>query len=167
MRRGAPALVGFAKGGRKPKRGVCFLRSGSGSNFQCAFSSFANHFTSSCAHQLATALSLLLLSSPYYSLFSSLPVPDQTAPTSTSTFEVQMAVHVRSLEVIEEIISLRERVESDAVEKEVEKRRNRLDSAGKGKEVIRNEVGVEIWGSSLVSVRTQRTEFRSRDTHTS
>lgn len=64
-----------------------------------------------------------------------------------------MAIHVQSLSNLEEIISLTEQVERDAVDREVEKRRTRLDSASKSREALRNEIGVEIWRQSKVIIR--------------
>lgn len=103
--------------------------------------------------QLAAALSLYLPGSPYHELLSGLPVPDQSNPKATTTFEAEIAIHVESLLVFEEVILLTEEVERDAVDREVEKRRTRLDSASKSREALRNEVGVEVWRSSSVSVQ--------------
>lgn len=104
------------------------------------------------ASQVAAVLSLFLPTSPYHHLLSKLPFPDQTNPTLTTTLDTQMAIHVQSLSILEEIISLLEQVERDAVDREVEKRRTRLDSASKSREALRNEIGVEIWRQSKVSL---------------
>ncbi|PWN47052.1 TPR-like protein [Violaceomyces palustris] len=106
--------------------------------------------------QRAETLSLLLPDSPYYSTFASLPFPDQTNPTSTTTFETEMNVHVNSLDVLNQVIGLIEYVERDSIDKEVEKRRLRLDRANKGKEAVRNEVKVEVMtGSRLPKLYDQ------------
>lgn len=99
--------------------------------------------------QIVKALSLLLPDSPLYPVLSTLPPPDPTAPTATSTFPTQSAIH-NSLPVIEEITALTEKEESEVLEKEVNKRRQRLGSAGP--EELRKQVGLEIWGSSEVRV---------------
>lgn len=44
-----------------------------------------------------------------------------------------------------------ERREGELIEKEVEKRRMRLDRGRKSKEELRREVGVEVWEGSQVS----------------
>jgi superkiller protein 3 len=94
------------------------------------------------------ALSMYLPDSAYHALLSSLPVPDQTTPTATTTFDAQMAIHTDSLKILLEVISLVEASERDAVDKEVDKRKNRLDSMAKPRDVLRNEIGLEIWQSS-------------------
>jgi len=101
--------------------------------------------------QLASALSFYLPKSRYYTLLSKLPLPDQTNPKATTTFSTEMAIHVESISVVEEMIALTEESEKIAVDKEWEKRRTRLDSANKSRETLRNEVGVEIWRHSNVS----------------
>lgn len=99
------------------------------------------------------ALGHYLFGSPYYTLLSTLPPPDQTNPNATTTFEAQMAVHVVSLQILNEMTALTEAVEEELVEREVQKRKTRLDAAGKSKEELRNEIGVEIWQASQVSTR--------------
>lgn len=93
-------------------------------------------------------LSLLLHDSQYYDLLSTLEVPDQTQPEKSTTFETQMAIHVKSLETLLELIDLSERVESDTIQKESDKRRMRLDGADKGKEALTNEVRLEVYSES-------------------
>ncbi|KDN40890.1 TPR-like protein [Tilletiaria anomala UBC 951] len=100
------------------------------------------------ARKLVEALSLLLTSSPLHELLSQLPAPDQANPKATTTFEVQMDIHVRALQVYSFIIDLLERLESDELSREVEKRRLRLDRAKKSREALQNEVGAEIWSRS-------------------
>ena len=82
-----------------------------------------------------------------YNILSGLPPPNPTAPTATTTFAAQSAVH-NSLPVLEEIISIAEKDESDNFNKEVNKRRMRLGAPSP--EEVRKEVGREIWGISKV-----------------
>ncbi|UZJ52503.1 hypothetical protein CBS101457_001823 [Exobasidium rhododendri] len=98
--------------------------------------------------QRASALSAYLPDSKYYSLLSKLPLPDQTNPQATTTFASEMAIHVNSIKVLEEVIELIEEVEKDSVDKELDKRRTRLGSANKSRDALRNEVGVEVWRDS-------------------
>ena len=79
--------------------------------------------------QLAQALFLLLPESPFYSVLSTLPPPDPTNPTSTSTHPTQSAIH-NSLPILDELVSLYEEEENETMEKEVQKRRTRLGAAG-------------------------------------
>ena len=99
--------------------------------------------------QVIEVLYKILPDSPYYSVLSELPPPDPTSPTSTTTFEAQSAIH-NSLNVINEIVALIEKDEHEAITKEVERRRMRLNSSGV--EQLTKEVGLEIWASSNVSV---------------
>ncbi|CDS02072.1 related to antiviral protein SKI3 [Sporisorium scitamineum] len=93
-------------------------------------------------------LSLLLPDSKYYACLSSLDVPDQTQPEKTTTFETQMAIHVKSLDTLLEITELSEKWEADTIQKEADKRRMRLDGANKGKEALTNEVRHEVFSVS-------------------
>lgn len=95
--------------------------------------------------EVADALALLLPDSPFYSVLSSLPPPDQTNPTSTTTFLAQSAIH-NSLPILEEIIGIIEKNEQSAFEAEVMKRRTRLGAAGP--EQIKRDVTREIWSAS-------------------
>ncbi|KAF8322289.1 hypothetical protein DL93DRAFT_2205831 [Clavulina sp. PMI_390] len=95
--------------------------------------------------QIVAALELFLPSSPYYSLLSTLPPPDLTQPTATTTFVAQSAIH-NSLPLIEEIVELIEKEEESEISKEVDRRRMRL-GAGRPED-IKNEVGCSIWGAS-------------------
>lgn len=97
--------------------------------------------------QLVEALSILLPRSPVYNTLTSLPLPDATNPTSTTTFEAQSAIH-HSLSILEEIIKLLEVHEEEILNKEVEKRRTRLGAASP--EQLRKEIGVGIWSGSQV-----------------
>ena len=53
-----------------------------------------------------------------------------------------------SLPTLQEIVSLTEKEEEEKIIKEVDKRRMRL--AAGSPDVIKNEVGREVWGSSTV-----------------
>lgn len=97
---------------------------------------------------MVEVLSFVLPQSPIYTVLSTLPLPNPTEPLETTTFVAQNAVH-RSLPIIEEIVSLLETQEEDTMKKEVEKRRMRLGAGGP--EIIRNEVGREIWSASKVN----------------
>ncbi|KAF7315319.1 Antiviral protein [Mycena indigotica] len=97
--------------------------------------------------ELVDALSLLLPDSPAYGVLSNLPIPDHTNPEATPSYTTQAAVH-NSLPVVEEIITILEREESSTYAKEVAKRRTRLGAASP--EVLRKEVGVEVWSDSLL-----------------
>jgi len=54
------------------------------------------------------------------------------------------------LAVLEELINIVERQETELFEKELEKRRTRLGAPGLDQ--IKKEVGIEIWSSSQVTV---------------
>ncbi|KAJ1030223.1 hypothetical protein NDA16_001134 [Ustilago loliicola] len=93
-------------------------------------------------------LALLLPDSKYYACLSSLEVPDQTQPERTTTFDTQMAIHVKSLDTLLEMTELSEKWEADTIQKEADKRRMRLDGANKGKEALTNEVRLEVYSTS-------------------
>ena len=97
--------------------------------------------------QQIAALGLLLESSPFYSVLSTLPEPEPTAPTSTTTFAVQQAVY-NSLPTLEELVDLNEIEEADFLKREVEKRRTRLGAPPL--ERLKLEVGLEVWEVSSV-----------------
>lgn len=103
--------------------------------------------------QRADALSLALPSSKYYDLLRTLPEPEPTAPLSTTTFEIQMAIHLESLRTTKEVVELLEYIEQDTVDKEVEKKRMRIEGAGKTRDVLRKEAGVEVWSRSNLPLR--------------
>ncbi|KAK0529946.1 Superkiller protein 3 [Tilletia horrida] len=98
--------------------------------------------------QRSDAMQLWLPSSPYYALLSTLPAPDQSAPKATTTFEAQMAVHVNSLQILQDVIGLEEALEQNSIDKEVDRRRMRLDQAGKSRAKLQAEIGVEYWSKS-------------------
>ncbi len=98
--------------------------------------------------KLVSTLSLLLPSSPYYDCLSLLPAPDQANPTATTTFEAQLYLTVRSLDLHHEIAELLEKHEAGELDKQVETRRLRLDRAKKTREALVAEAGAEIWAKS-------------------
>ncbi|CAA7259262.1 unnamed protein product [Cyclocybe aegerita] len=95
--------------------------------------------------QLISGLSYYLPESKLYPLLSTLPLPDPTNPTGTTTFEAQDSVH-NGFRVLEEIVSLTERLEEDTFKREVERRRTRLGASSP--EQIRKEVFREISSKS-------------------
>jgi len=100
--------------------------------------------------QLFNALSLILPQSSFYPVFATLPYPDPTNPTSTTTYIAQTAIH-DSLPVLEQLIALLEAHEDQYLKTEVEKRRTRLHAPRP--EQLQKEVGLEIWGTSQVRHR--------------
>lgn len=97
--------------------------------------------------QLFDALSLILPQSSLYPVLATLPLPDPTNPTLTATYVAQTAI-LNSLPVLEQLITLLESYEDQYLIKEVEKRRTRLGSSRP--EILKNEVGMEIWATSRV-----------------
>ncbi|KAK0440394.1 TPR-like protein [Desarmillaria tabescens] len=95
--------------------------------------------------QVVDAISLYLPTSPHYALLSTLPPPDPTNPTSTTTFEAQEAVH-NGLPILEETVRILEKDEADKITREFEKRRTRLGAGTP--EQIKKDVGVEVWSVS-------------------
>lgn len=96
---------------------------------------------------MADALSLYLPDSAIYPTLSTLPAPDLTNPTDSTTASSQVAIY-NSLPILEEIVSLNEADETETLEKEIDNRRKRLH-AGSPRSV-RNEVIREVYGSSKV-----------------
>jgi superkiller protein 3 len=96
---------------------------------------------------LLDSLANYLRESVFYTLLSTLPLPDPTSPTSTTTFEAQVAIH-DGLNVLEEMISLVETLEEDAYKREVDKRRMRLGASSPDQ--LKKEVFKEISDSSQV-----------------
>ena len=97
--------------------------------------------------QLFDAISLILPQSALYPVFATLPFPDPTNPTLTTTYVAQTAIH-NSLSVLEQLIALLEAYEDQYLKKEVEKRRTRLGASPLEK--LTKEVGMEIWATSRV-----------------
>ncbi|KAK0207900.1 superkiller protein 3 [Desarmillaria ectypa] len=95
--------------------------------------------------QVVDAISLYLPTSPHYALLSTLPPPDPTNPTSTTTFEAQEAVH-NGLPILEETVRILEKDETEKITREFEKRRTRLGAGSP--EQIKKDVGIEIWSVS-------------------
>ncbi|KAI0082004.1 TPR-like protein [Panus rudis PR-1116 ss-1] len=95
--------------------------------------------------QVADVLALLLPESKFYPLLSTLPAPDPTNPTGSSTFETQIAMQ-NSLPILEEIVSILEQHEEETIKNEIAKRRTRLNASGP--EQLKREVGREVWGPS-------------------
>jgi superkiller protein 3 len=92
--------------------------------------------------EVLDALKLFLPESPYYALLSDLNPPDMTSPTSTTTFEAESLVH-NSLPILQEIVEYEEAAERQAIQKEVEKRRQRLTtttSAEETRKMVMREV---------------------------
>ena len=107
--------------------------------------------------QIVDSLFTLLPGSPFYNILSTLPPPDATNPTATTTFIVQSAVH-NSLPTIEEIIAIFEAHEGATFEREVDNRRKRLGAPGP--EQVKKEVTREIWGKSRVSRCIEYASFK-------
>ena len=98
-------------------------------------------------YQLLDSLANYLRGSTFYPLLSTLPLPDPTSPTSTTTFEAQVAIH-DGLDVLSEVIYLSETLEEGAYKREVEKRRMRLGASNPDQ--LRREVFRDISNSSQV-----------------
>ncbi|KAG8910291.1 Superkiller protein 3, partial [Tulasnella sp. 408] len=95
--------------------------------------------------EVSEAISLYLPDSPYYPVLSTLPPPDQTAPTASTTLASQLALH-NTLPILEELVSIEEKREKEFITKEVEKRRTRIGSSPLN--ILKLEVGREAWSSS-------------------
>lgn len=106
--------------------------------------------------QKAEALALVLPGSRYYKLLETLPAPEPTKQQKQNIFEVQMAIHVDSLKITQEVVGHLEYLEKDVLDKEVDKKRMRIDGAGKSMETLRYEAGIAVWShSSLPSLYEQ------------
>lgn len=97
--------------------------------------------------QLAEALTLLLPESPFYATLASLPPPDLTSPTATTTSVAQSAIH-NSLPVLEELVSIYEKYEQGVQRDEISKRRTRLNAPPL--EQIQQNVALEVLSVSQV-----------------
>ena len=82
-----------------------------------------------------------------YPTLSTLPAPDSTNPTDTTTASSQAAIY-NSLPILEEIVSLNEADETETVDKEISNRRKRIHAGSP--QSVRNEVIREVYGSSKV-----------------
>ena len=97
--------------------------------------------------QVVKALASYLPTSDLYPVLSSLPPPDATNPDATTTFAAQSAIQ-NSLPIIQEIVQILEKYEDTTFTQEVDKRRKRLGAPSP--DVIRQEVGYELWSASRV-----------------
>lgn len=95
------------------------------------------------------ALTLYLPTSDLYPTLSALPPPDASNPDSTTTFAAQSAIH-NSLPIVQEIVQILEEYEDTTFAQEVDKRRKRLGAPSP--DVIRQEVGYEVWSESRVGI---------------
>lgn len=105
--------------------------------------------SSSFLLQVVTALALYLPTSDLYPVLSSLPPPDATNPGATTTFLAQSAIQ-NGLPIIQEIVQVLEKYEDTTFTQEVDKRRKRLGAPSP--DVIRQEVGFEVWNESRVRI---------------
>ena len=101
-------------------------------------------------------MALYLPTSDLYPVISSLPPPDATNPDATTTFTAQSAIQ-DSLPIIQEIVQILEKYEETTFAQEVDKRRKRLGAPSP--EVIRQEVGYELWSQSQVRASLVRPDF--------
>lgn len=97
--------------------------------------------------QIISGLSYYLPESNVYSLLSTLPPPDPTNPTGSTTYDAQEAIH-NGFRVLEEVVALTEALEADTFKREVERRRMRLGAGSP--EQLRKEVFLEIFDKSQV-----------------
>ncbi|PPQ99738.1 hypothetical protein CVT24_009721 [Panaeolus cyanescens] len=95
--------------------------------------------------EIIQGLSYYLPESPVYALLSTLPRPDPTNPTGTSTFEAQDAVH-NGLPILEEIIQLTEKIETGRFNREFASRRTRLGAPPP--DVLQKDIQREISADS-------------------
>ncbi|CAO1635800.1 unnamed protein product [Jaminaea pallidilutea] len=94
----------------------------------------------------AWALALTLPGSRYHDLFvTSLERAQPTEARNPTIVEVQMSVSLDSYKVLQTVIALTEDDEREVVEREVQKKRMRLEGAGKSKESLQNEAGLAVW----------------------
>ncbi|KAG6820878.1 hypothetical protein H0H93_010222 [Arthromyces matolae] len=95
--------------------------------------------------QVIDAMLMLIPPSHIHEMLSMLPPPDMTNPASTATFNAQTAIH-DSLTHLETTVQYIEMEEDETLRKEVEKRRTRLGAPNL--EILKDEVGREIWAES-------------------
>lgn len=113
-------------------------------------------FDAHSALKLCDAMSLYLPDSPLYPTLSTLPAPDFTNPTSSTTTSSQAAIH-DSLSILEKVVSLIEADEKETLEREIARRRTRIN-AGSPQDV-KNEVVREVYGGSKVAHPGFQTPF--------
>lgn len=94
--------------------------------------------------ELAAALQHFVPGSRYHALLATLPVPDQSAPESTSTFEAQMMVHGDSLKLLEELIRIYETAESRKIDEDVSRQRSTLEGAKLGVQALKNVIVTNV-----------------------
>jgi superkiller protein 3 len=87
--------------------------------------------------------------SELYPILSTLPPPDPTNPSATTTFAAQSAVQ-DNLPLIREIVEILEKYDATIFNQEVDRRRKRLGAPPP--DVIRKEVRYEVWNKSSVRV---------------
>jgi superkiller protein 3 len=92
---------------------------------------------------------LLLPGSALYPTLFSLPPPDPTTPTASTILPIQISVH-NSLPTLEEVVALIESEEEEAIEREIQRRRMRLDFADSGVDSLRKSVGLQFQLNSKV-----------------
>lgn len=101
--------------------------------------------------EVLDTLKLFLPDSPYYNVLSQLPVPDNTNPTGSSTYEAESLIH-NSLPILEELLRVKEAEEHNVIQKEVEKRRQRLTTTTSAEET-RKTVMQEVMSKSELPSR--------------
>jgi superkiller protein 3 len=85
--------------------------------------------------------------SELYPALSKLPSADATNPTLTTFSEVQSAIH-NSLPVLQNIVSIIERSDEEAIRREFDRRRTRLGAPPAI--ILKKEVTAELLGASEV-----------------
>ncbi|KAF9562772.1 TPR-like protein [Agrocybe pediades] len=95
--------------------------------------------------QVIDALSYYLPDSEVYPLLSTLPRPDATNPTGTTTYDSQEAIH-NGFKILYEIATTTDSIEEETFKREVERRRTRLGAPSP--EQLRKEVFLEISNKS-------------------
>lgn len=93
------------------------------------------------AAQAIEILYLLLPSSRYYDLLSTLPEPQPTQPEGSSIYEIQQMTH-NSMPILLEIVASTETEEAKQIKSEIDRRRMRLTSgsAEETKQAVQREV---------------------------
>lgn len=84
-----------------------------------------------------------------YPVLSTLPLPDPTNPTGSTTYEAQDAIH-NGFRVLEEVVSLSEKLEEDTFRRELERRRTRLGAPSL--DILKKEIFLEIFEKSQVQI---------------
>ncbi|MBW0487026.1 hypothetical protein O181_026741 [Austropuccinia psidii MF-1] len=97
--------------------------------------------------QTIAALSLVLIDSPFYALLSTLPEPDPTSPKSSALHPLQTILS-NSLPTLREVVALTKAEDTEAVSREISKRRTRLTSLLKTAAQTKAEVIAEFYPTS-------------------